>query len=177
MFEGVGSFTHDSMANALPQAIGIQCAEPSLRVVTFSGDGGLSMLMADLITLKQMNLPVKVVVFNMGPGFVALEVTAVGFLEIGVDLENPDFAAIARANVIHALWVDDPADLVSASNEILGHAGPAFLDVVTTKHELSMSPTISRAEVWGLQPLDSSRADERAGDSVIDLAKTNFLGR
>lgn len=87
----VGSLVHGSMANALPQAIGIQAAEPTRQVISLSGDGGFSMLMGDLITLKQEKLPVKVVIFNNGVlGFVALEMKAAGFVELGTDLENPD---------------------------------------------------------------------------------------
>src|ERR1700744_5640301 len=100
----IGSFVHGSMANAMPQAIGVQAAQPGRQVITLSGDGGFTMLMGDLITLTQMKLPVKVVIFNNGVlGFVALEMKASGFVETGTDLENPDFAAMARAMGIHGV--------------------------------------------------------------------------
>ncbi|MBN8896928.1 MAG: ubiquinone-dependent pyruvate dehydrogenase, partial [Rhodospirillales bacterium] len=93
----VGSLTHGSMANAMPQAIGIQAAQPGRQVISLSGDGGFSMLMGDVITLTQQKLPVKVVVYNNGIlGFVAMEMKAAGFVGLGTDLENPDFAAMAR---------------------------------------------------------------------------------
>ncbi|MFB0488690.1 pyruvate dehydrogenase (quinone) [Methylobacterium sp. OAE515] len=174
----VGSLVHGSMANAMPQAIGIQAAQPGRQVISLSGDGGFSMLMGDLITLTQANLPVKVVVFNNGTlGFVALEMKASGFVETGTDLKNPDFAAMARAMGIHAVRVEDPGDLPGAVAEILAHDGPALLDVVTAKQELSMPPTIGLEQVkgfslWLLRAVMSGR-----GDEVIDLAKTNLLRR
>ena len=95
----IGSWVHGSMANAMAHAIGIQAAQPGRQVISLSGDGGFTMLMGDLITLTQMNLPVKVVVFNNGVlGFVALEMKAAGFVDVGVDLRNPDFAAMATGH-------------------------------------------------------------------------------
>ena len=174
----VGSLVHGSMANAMPQAIGIQAAQPGRQVISLSGDGGFTMLMGDLITLKQENLPVKVVILNNGVlGFVAMEMKAGGFLETGVSLDNPDFAAMARAMGIHAIRVEDPGDLPGAVAEILAHNGPAVLDVVAATQELSMPPTIEIAQVkgfglWMLRAVMSGR-----GDDVIDLAKTNLLPR
>ena len=141
-----------------------------------SGDGGFTMLMGDLITLKQQKLPVKVVIFNNGVlGFVALEMKAAGFVETGVDLENPDFAAMAQAMGIHARRVEDPGELPGAIEDMLAHDGPALLDVVTAKQELSMPPTIGVEQIkgfslWVLRAVMSGR-----GDKVIDLAKTNLF--
>jgi pyruvate dehydrogenase (quinone) len=174
----VGSLVHGSMANAMPQAIGIQAAQPKRQVISLSGDGGFTMLMGDLISLTQLKLPVKVVIFNNGVlGFVALEMKAAGFVDTQVDLKNPDFAAMARAMDIHAQRVEDPGELPSAVAAMLAHDGPALLDVVTAKHELSMPPTITPEQVkgfslWVLRAVMSGR-----GDEVIDLAKTNLLRR
>jgi pyruvate dehydrogenase (quinone) len=174
----IGSWVHGSMANAMAQAIGIQAAQPGRQVISLSGDGGFAMLMGDLITLTQMKLPVKIVIFNNGTlGFVALEMKASGFVETGVDLQNPDFAAMARAMGIHAVRVEDPGDLPGALREILAHDGPAILDVVTAKRELSMPPTINLAEVkgfslWAVRAVMSGR-----GDEVLDVARTNLLPR
>jgi len=174
----VGSLVHGSMANAMPQAIGIQAAQPDRQVISLSGDGGFTMLMGDLITLKQENLPVKIVIFNNGVlGFVALEMKASGFVELGTDLQNPDFAAMARAMGIHALRVEDPGDLPGAVADMLAHDGPAVLDVVTATQELSMPPTIGAEQVkgfslWLLRAVMSGR-----GDEVIDLVKQNLLPR
>lgn len=174
----VGSWVHGSMANAMAHAIGAQASQPGRQVVSMSGDGGFAMLMGDLITLRQMKLPVKVVIFNNGVlGFVALEMKASGFIETGVDLENPDFAAMARAMGIHARRVEDPGDLPQAIRDVLAHDGPAVLDVVTARQELSMPPTITAEQVkgfslWILRAVMSGR-----GDEVLDLAKTNLLPR
>ncbi|MBR1246568.1 ubiquinone-dependent pyruvate dehydrogenase [Bradyrhizobium sp. AUGA SZCCT0169] len=174
----LGSWVHGSMANAMAHAIGAQASQPGRQVVSMSGDGGFAMLMGDLITLRQMKLPVKIVIFNNGVlGFVALEMKASGFIETGVDLENPDFAAMARAMGIHARRVEDPGDLPQAIREILAHDGPAVLDVVTARQELSMPPTITAEQVkgfslWVLRAVMSGR-----GDEVLDLAKTNLLPR
>ncbi|WP_442578181.1 ubiquinone-dependent pyruvate dehydrogenase [Mesorhizobium sp. ASY16-5R] len=174
----IGSLVHGSMANAMAQAIGVQAAQPGRQVISLSGDGGFTMLMGDLITLKQENLPVKVVILNNGVlGFVAMEMKAGGFLETGVSLDNPDFAAMARAMGIHAVRVEDPGDLPDAVADILAHNGPAVLDVVAAKQELSMPPTIEIAQVkgfglWMLRAVMSGR-----GDEVVDLAKTNLLPR
>ena len=174
----VGSLVHGSMANAMPQGIGIQVAQPDRQVISLSGDGGFTMLMGDLITLTQMKIPLKVVVFNNGVlGFVAMEMKAAGFVDTGVDLKNPDFAAMARAMGIHALRVEDPGDLPGAVKDILDHPGPALLDVVTATQELSMPPTIGIEQIkgfslWVLRAVMSGR-----GDAVVDLAKTNLLPR
>jgi pyruvate dehydrogenase (quinone) len=174
----IGSLVHGSMANAMPQALGAQAAEPGRQVISLSGDGGFSMLMGDLITLTQMKLPVKVVIFNNGVlGFVALEMKAAGFVDTNVDLENPDFAAMARAMGIFARRVEDPGELPSAMKEMLSHNGPALLDVVTAKEELSMPPTITPEEVKGFSLWVLRAVMNGRGDQVIDLAKTNLLPR
>ena len=174
----VGSLAHGSMANAMAHAIGVQASQPGRQVVSLSGDGGFTMLMGDLITLTQAELPVKVVIFNNGVlGFVALEMKAAGFVELGTELKNPDFAAMARAMGIHAIRVEDPGDLAGAIADVLAHDGPALLDVVTATQELSMPPTIGLEQVkgfslWLLRAVLSGR-----GDAVVDLAKTNLLPR
>ncbi|MCF6113110.1 ubiquinone-dependent pyruvate dehydrogenase [Mesorhizobium muleiense] len=174
----IGSLVHGSMANAMPQAIGIQASMPNRQVVSLSGDGGFTMLMGDLITLTQEKLPVKVVIFNNGVlGFVAMEMKAAGFVELGTDLKNPDFAAMARVMGILGIRVEDPGELPEAVAQILAHDGPAVLDVVTATQELSVPPTIGLDQVkgfslWLLRAVMSGR-----GDEVIDLAKQNLLPR
>jgi pyruvate dehydrogenase (quinone) len=174
----IGSLVHGSMANALPQAIGAQAAYKDRQIVSMSGDGGFAMLMGDFLTLVQQNLPVKVVIFNNSTlGFVAMEMKASGFLETGTDLKNPDFAAVARAAGVHAVRVEDPAELEAAVEEILSHPGPALLDVVTNTQELSMPPKIEAAQVkgfglWALRAVMNGR-----GDQLVDLTVSNFLAR
>jgi pyruvate dehydrogenase (quinone) len=171
----IGSLVHGSMANALAQAIGIQAAAPGRQVISLSGDGGLTMLMGDLITLVQMKVPVKIIVYNNGTlGFVALEMKAAGFVELGTDLQNPDFAAMARAIGLHAARVDDPGDLPAALTDILAHDGPALLDVVTAKQELSLPPTIEFGQIKGFSLWLVRAVMSGKGDEVIDLGRTNL---
>lgn len=172
----IGSFTHASMANALPQALGAQAAFPERQVISLSGDGGFTMLMGDLITLTQQVLPVKIVIFNNGTlAFVELEMKVAGFLETGVDLVNPDFAAMARAMGMFALRVEDPADLAAAVRQVLAHDGPALLDVVTNRQELAMPPhtTLAQGLGFGLYALKAMMNGQ--GDDLIDLARSNLF--
>jgi pyruvate dehydrogenase (quinone) len=172
----IGSFTHGSMANALPQALGAQAAFPARQVVAFCGDGGFTMMMGDFITLMQENLPAKLVVFNNGTlGFVELEMKATGFLDFGVDLSNPDFAAIARAAGLLAHRIEDPADLVAAAREVLAHSGPALLDVVTARQELVVPPKIELSQAAGFSLWSMKAVMNGRGNEVIDLARTNLL--
>lgn len=171
----VGSFNHGSMANAMLQAIGAQASHPGRQVISMSGDGGFAMMMGDCLSLKQLGLPVKIVVLNNGTlGFVEMEMKANGFLDTGVNLENPDFAAMARAIGIHGVRVEDPSQLESAIQEVLNHPGPALLDVVSARQELAMPPTktVEEASHFGLFMLKAV-LDGRARE-IIDLAKQNL---
>lgn len=172
----IGSFNHGSMANAMPQAIGAQAAYLNRQIVSLSGDGGFAMLMGDLLTFVQHKLPAKIVVFNNGVlGFVAMEMQAAGFLETGVNLKNPDFAAMAAAAGFFARRVEDPADLADAVRAMLDHDGPALLDVVTAKHELSMPPTIGIEQMKGFSLWVAKAVLDGRGSDVIDLARTNLF--
>jgi pyruvate dehydrogenase (quinone) len=171
----LGSLNHGSMANALVQAIGAQTAFPGRQVISFSGDGGLAMMMGDLLTLTQLKLPVKVVVLNNGTlGFVEMEMKAAGYLDTGVELINPDFAAMARAIGIHAVRVEHGKDLPDALREILDHDGPALLDVVTARQELAMPPHVEREQVTGFGLWLIRAVLDGRGDQIIDLAQTNL---
>jgi pyruvate dehydrogenase (quinone) len=172
----IGSFMHGSMANALPQALGAQAAFPGRQVISFSGDGGFTMLMGEFITAIQEKLPVKIVVFNNGTlGFVELEMKASGFLDFGVDLHKPDFAAMAKAAGVHAHRVEDPGDLADAAREMLAHDGPALLDVVTARQELVMPPKTEMSQVAGFSLWLMKAVMNGRGNEVIDLARTNLL--
>ena len=172
----IGSFNHGSMANAMPQAIGAQAAYLSRQVISLSGDGGLAMLMGDLLTFVQHNLPAKIVVFNNGVlGFVAMEMQAAGFLETGTNLQNPDFAEMASVAGLFARRVEDPADLADAVRAVLDHDGPALLDVVTAKHELSMPPTIGIEQMKGFSLWVAKAVLDGRGSQVLDLARTNLF--
>ncbi|MFT4081263.1 MAG: ubiquinone-dependent pyruvate dehydrogenase [Nocardioides sp.] len=171
----IGSFTHGSMANALSQGIGVQAAHPGRQVVALAGDGGLTMLLGELITLTQNELPVKVVVFNNSSlNFVELEMKAAGFVNYGTDLLNPDFAAVAQAMGIHARRVTRSEDLPDGVADLLAHDGPALLDVVTERQELSMPPAITAEQVKGFTLYALRTVMSGRGDQLIDLAKANL---
>ena len=172
----VGSFNHGSMANAMLHAIGAQAAYPDRQVISFSGDGGFSMMMGEFVTLLQLNLPVKIILLNNGTlGFVELEMKAGGFLDTGCDLKNPNFAAMAQAAGIKGIRVENPLDLQAAVREALEHDGPALVDVVSARQELVMPPTTTfdEAHKFGLFMLKAV-LDGRAGQ-LIDLAKVNLM--
>jgi len=170
----IGSLNHGSMANALPQAIGVQSAYPTRQVVTLSGDGGLAMLMGELLTVRQLGLPVKIIVFNNGTlGFVEMEMKAAGLVETGVALDNPDFAAMARAIGIHGVRVTDPGDVEAGIRDVLAHPGPALLDAVTARTELSMPPKITLEQMKGFTLYMAKAIISGRGDEVVELGKTN----
>ncbi|GJD57851.1 ubiquinone-dependent pyruvate dehydrogenase [Methylobacterium dankookense] len=172
----IGSWVHGSMANAMAQGIGIQAAQRDRQVIALSGDGGFSMLMGDFLTLRQHRLPLKVVVFNNGSlGFVEMEMKAAGYLETGVSLDNPDFAAMSRAAGIFALRVEDPGELPGAVREFLTFDGPSLLDVTVARNELSIPPKIGGQQVKGFSLYMLRAVMSGRGDSVLDLAKTNLI--
>jgi Thiamine pyrophosphate-requiring enzymes [acetolactate synthase, pyruvate dehydrogenase (cytochrome), glyoxylate carboligase, phosphonopyruvate decarboxylase] len=172
----LGSFNHGSMANALPQAIGAQAAFPGRQVVTFSGDGGLAMLLGDILSLKQLNLPVKIVVFNNSSlAFVELEMKAAGILDFATDLENPNFADIAQAAGLFGVRVEDPGELQDSVKKAFEHNGPALVDVVTSRQELSMPPTIELKQAVGFSLYMAKAVLSGRGDEIVDLAKTNLF--
>jgi pyruvate dehydrogenase (quinone) len=171
----LGSFTHATMANALPQGIGAQASQPGRQVVSLSGDGGLAMLLGELITLRQMRLPVKVVVFNNGAlSFVELEMKAAGIVNYGTALENPDFAGIARAAGLFGTTVEQAADLEGALQAAFAHDGPALLDVHTARQELSMPPKITLEQAKGFTLYATRTILSGGADEIIELARTNL---
>jgi pyruvate dehydrogenase (quinone) len=174
----LGSFNHGSMANAMPQAIGVQSAFPNRQVVTFSGDGGLSMMLGDLLSLHQHQLPVKIILFNNSVlGFVELEMKAIGVLGTGTKLVNPNFAALAQSAGLFSVRVEDPADLKAAVAAAFKHKGPALVEAVVNPTELSMPPTIKLDQAIGFNLWAVKAVLNGRGDEVIDLAVTNLLRR
>ncbi|HVH86354.1 MAG TPA: thiamine pyrophosphate-dependent enzyme, partial [Terriglobales bacterium] len=172
----LGSFNHGSMANALPQAIGAQVSYPGRQVVSMSGDGGFSMLMGDLLTLRQHQLPVKLIVFkNDSLAFVELEMKAAGILDFGTDLHEADFAKIAEGAGVLGLSAKKADDVSPMLEEALNFAGPALVEIPVPRQELSMPPTITFEEARGfglfmLRVVLNGRADE-----LVELAKVNIL--
>jgi len=172
----LGSFVHGSMANALPQAIGAQLARQDRQIISMSGDGGVSMLLGDLLTLRQLNLPVKVVVFrNDSLSFVELEMKASGFLDFGVELKNPDFAALAQAAGLLGLKAETAKDVRPMLQQAFKHDGPALVEVLVHRQELSMPPTITFEEATGFGIFMLKAVLSGRGDEIVDLAKVNLF--
>jgi pyruvate dehydrogenase (quinone) len=164
------------MANALPQAIGAQLAAPDRQVVSMSGDGGLAMLLGDLLTLHQLNLPVKIVVFrNDSLDFVELEMKAGGFLDFGTELKNPDFAALANSAGILGLKAETAQDVRPMLEKAFKHDGPALVEVLVHRQELSMPPTITLEQAHGFGMFMLKAVISGRGDEIIDLAKVNLF--
>jgi pyruvate dehydrogenase (quinone) len=169
------SLTHGTMANAMPQALGAQRAFPGRQVISMSGDGGLAMMMGDLLTAIQEKIPLKIVVFDNGAlGFVELEMKVEGLLNAYTDLVNPDFSRVAEAIGFHARRVEKATDLEAAVKDWLAQPGPALLDVVTSRMELVMPPFVGAEQAFGTA-LYSAKAmlGGRAGD-VWDLVTENL---
>lgn len=172
----LSSFNHGSMANALPQAIGAQISHPGRQVISLSGDGGFSMLMGDLLSLRQLNLPVKVIVFNNGSlGFVELEMKATGFLQHGTDLVNPDFAKIAEGAGVLGLHVDDPEGVRPALEQAIAHDGPVLVDIAVNRQELAMPPSLKLDQIVDFNLYLIRAILNGRGDEIVDLARTNLF--
>jgi pyruvate dehydrogenase (quinone) len=174
----VGSWSHGSMACALPQALGAQAAFPQRQVIAMAGDGGLSMLMGELLTAVQNNLPVKIIVFNNGAlAFVEVEMVSAGIMPFATDLKNPDFSKVAESCGLLGLRVEQPQELQPALAQAFAHAGPVLVDVRVHRQELSIPPTITAAQVAGFSLFMAKCVLSGRGDEVIDLAKVNLFDR
>ncbi len=172
----LGSFNHGSMANALPQAIGVQVSHPGRQVVSLSGDGGLAMMLGDLLSLRQLGAPVKIIVFkNESLAFVELEMKAAGIVDFGTNLQNPNFAKLAEAAGLLGLTAETPDQVRPMIMQALEHDGPALIEVPVSRLELSMPPTITfeQAKGFGLFALKAVLSGH--GDEIVDLAKINLL--
>jgi len=171
----LGSFNHGSMANALPQAIGAQVSFPGRQVISMSGDGGLSMLMGDLLSLAQLNLPVKLIVFNNSSlAFVELEMKAAGVLDFGTGLKNPNFAKMAEAAGILGLRAETPEQVRPILEQALRHDGPVLVDAIVSRQELSMPPSITVDQIKGFSLFMIKAVLDGRGSEIIDLAKVNL---
>jgi pyruvate dehydrogenase (quinone) len=172
----LGSFSHGSMANALPQAIGAQEVFPHRQVICLSGDGGFSMLLGDFLSLRQLKLPVKIVVFNNGAlSFVELEMKAAGILTHGTSLVDTDFSKLADAAGILGLRAERPEQVKPLLNQALEHNGPALVDVVVNPQELLIPPTINLEQIRGFTLYMIKAVLNGRGDEIVDLAKTNLF--
>ena len=171
----IGSFNHGTMANALPHAIGAQASQPGRQVIALSGDGGLAMLLGELLTLRQMRLPVKVVVFSNGAlSFVELEMKAAGIVTYGTSLDNPDFAGIARAAGLFAAWVENASELDDALRAAFDCDGPALVAVATARQELSLPPKLTYGQLKGFTLYATRTILSGGGGELVELTKSNL---
>jgi pyruvate dehydrogenase (quinone) len=171
----IGSFWHGSMANAMAQAIGAQAAFPKRQVISLSGDGGFTMLMGDFFSLLQLDLPVKVVVFNNGAlGFIELEQKSTGFLDFGTEFKNPNFAAMAEAVGIRGIRIEDASEVEAGIKAALSHPGPVLVDAVVNRQELAIPPKVTTEMAKGFTLYMVKAVMNGRADEVLDLARTNL---
>jgi pyruvate dehydrogenase (quinone) len=171
----IGSFSHGSMANALPMAIGAQFTDRGRQVVSMSGDGGFTMMMGDFLTLVQYDLPVKVVLFNNSSlSMVELEMLVAGLPSHGTAMKNPDFAAVARACGAHGVRVEKPKELAGALKSAFRHKGPALVDIVTDPNALSIPPRISKEMVTGFALSASKIVLDGGVGRMVQMARSNL---
>lgn len=171
----IGSFWHGSMANAMAQSIGAQTAFPGRQVISLSGDGGFTMLMGDFLSLTQLGLPVKVVVFNNGSlGFVELEQKSAGLLDTGTELKNPNFAAMAEAVGVRGIRLEHPDDVEGGLAEAFAHDGPVLVDAVVNRMELVMPPKLTAEMAKGFTLYMMKAVMSGRADQVLDLARSNL---
>src|ERR1700722_10407095 len=171
----VGSFNHGSMANALSHAIGAQASHPGRQVVALAGDGGLAMLLGELLTLRQQRLPVKIVVFNNGAlSFVELEMKAAGIVSFGTDLTDPDFTGIARSCGLFGARVEKASELDDALRAAFDHDGPALVDVRTARQELALPPKLAYGQIKGFTLYATRTVLSGEGSELVELTKTNL---
>jgi len=172
----LGSFVHGSMASALPQAIGAQLCHPGRQVITLSGDGGLAMLLGDLLSLRQLDLPVKLVVFrNDALAFVELEMKAAGLLDFATELHNPNFASIAEGAGLLGLTAETPEQVRPMLVEALHHDGPALVEVLVNRQELILPASLEVSQMLGFSLYMLKAVLNGRGDDVIDLATSNVF--
>jgi pyruvate dehydrogenase (quinone) len=170
------SLSHGTMANAMPQALGAKKAQPHRQVISLSGDGGLAMMLGDLITAIQEDIPIKVAVFNNSSlGFVELEQKVEGLLDAYTNLKNPDFARVAESIGFWGMAVDNADELDAAVASWLGQPGPALLDVHVDRMELVMPPKIEAAQVFGTALYSAKALLSGRGGDVLELLTDNFL--
>jgi pyruvate dehydrogenase (quinone) len=171
----IGSFWHGSMANAMPHAIGAQKAFPGRQVISLSGDGGFTMLMGDFLSLAQLGLPVKIVVFNNSAlGFIEIEQKSTGFLDFGTEFKNPNFAAMAEASGVRGIRLEDPADVDAGIAAALAHDGPVLVDAVVSRTVLPIPPAVTAEMAKGFTLYMVKAVFSGRADDLIDLARSNL---
>jgi pyruvate dehydrogenase (quinone) len=171
----LGSFNHGSMANAMPMAIGASLTYPGREVFALCGDGGISMLLGDLATIHQYNLPVKIIVFNnRALGMVKLEMEVQGLPDNETNMVNPDFAMIAQAMGFKGITVHEPNEVEQAIQEALAINGPVLLNIMTNPDSLAMPPKMEWEQVKGMTLSLTKMMLSGRMDEVIDIIRTNY---
>jgi pyruvate dehydrogenase (quinone) len=171
----LASYGHGSMANAMPQALGAKLALPERQVIALCGDGGLTMLMGELITAAWLEIPVKLMVFNNSTlGLVRSEMVVAGYEPYGTDVENPDFGRVAQAIGLHGERVEATADIRPAIQRALEHPGPALIDFVTDPRALSVPPKVTLEQVKGFALTSGKLVFGHESAEVWKLAKSNI---
>ncbi|WP_036924814.1 pyruvate dehydrogenase [Acidipropionibacterium thoenii] len=171
----IGSFLHGSMADALPLALGAQASHPGRQVISVSGDGGLSMLLGELVTARMHNLPIKVIVFNNSTlGMVKLEQLVNGLPDFGTDVHDVNYAGVATAMGFHAERVDDPTEVRRALTEALAADGPALVEVLTDPNALSLPPEIKGEMLIGFATAMSKVVLNRGAGEIMSMATSNM---
>ena len=171
----LASYNHGTMANSMPDSIGAQMAFPNRQIIAFCGDGGLSMLMGDLLTIVWHKLPIKIILFNNSTlGMVRLEMMVGGYPFWGTEMQNPDFSAVAKAIGFHSERVERKADLDGAIERALAHPGPAFVDVTTDPNAMSAPPKVTHEEARGFALAMTRMVLDHRTDQVLELAKDNI---
>lgn len=171
----LGSFNHGSMANAMPQAIGAALARPDQQVIAFCGDGGLSMMLGDLMTIVQYKLPVKIIVFNnQSLGMIKLEMQVAGIPDQETDLLNPDFVKVAEAMGILGIGIDDPDDVKSGLERAFMHNGPVLVSIQTDPHALAMPPKLEFDQMKGFTLYMGKMMLSGRMDEVFKVISSNY---
>ncbi len=171
----LGSWNHGSMANAMPHAIGAAFACPGRQVIALCGDGGLSMLLGDLATIKQYNLPIKIIVFNNHSlGMVKLEMEVAGLPDHETDMVNPDFAMIAEAMGFKGITINNPKDAEAGLRKAFEQSGPVLVNVMTDPNALAMPPKTELKQVIGMAESMTKLMLGGKMHEVLDIVKSNY---
>ena len=172
----LGSYNHGSMANAMMHAIGAQNVCPNRQVISLSGDGGFTMMMGEMLTLKQLNLPIKIFVFNNEElSFIAMEMKASGYLDYATDFVNPDFGKLAEAAGIKGVSIQNSSEVDEKIMEALNHNGPVIVNVRVDKQELAMPPKIAYQQAKGFSKYLINAILDGRGTELKEMAKTNWM--
>ena len=171
----LGSFNHGTMANAMPQAIGAALACPGKQVIAFCGDGGLSMMMGDLMTIIQYKLPVKVIVFNNRTlGMVKLEMEVAGIPDLETEMMNPDFTKLAEALGMPGITINDPGDVKSELEKAFLQEGPVLVNIHTDPNALAMPPKLEFDQLKGMAKYIGKMMLGGRMDEVFNIISSNY---